>query len=211
MGTRAGNLTLLGGRLCLDFANTVDWRVSDGPREWLNSYADLLAWSHHAGILAETDMRRLAAAARSHPAEAAAVLARATTLREAVYRIFKAALDCRVPDQGDLAIFNAELCGALTRLRIVPVAEGFAWDWQAGEPAFDLMLWPIARSAGELLASEDLNKARECADERCGWLFLDTSRNRTRRWCEMKSCGNRAKARRHYAQTTKVRDRRGQD
>jgi predicted RNA-binding Zn ribbon-like protein len=105
------------------------------------------------------------------------------------------------PPAADLAAFNAELARSLARSRIVLTAEGFAWDWTDGGDALDQMLWPVVRDASDLLTSEELDRVGQCADDRCGWLFLDSSRNRSRRWCSMEDCGNRAKARRHYQRT----------
>lgn len=198
--TWAGNLDLLGGRLCLDFANTVDWHSSDHPKEWLTSYSDLVAWSRHAGILTEEQAQNLDRMAEREPEEASRVLKAATTLREALYRIFSAVASQRQINKPDLAILNITLSKALSHFQIVPSGDGFTVKWN-GEGELDWMLWPIVWSAAELLRSEDLRKVRECAGEGCGWLFLDTSKNQTRRWCSMKSCGNRAKAKRHYRKT----------
>jgi predicted RNA-binding Zn ribbon-like protein len=199
--TWAGNLDLIGERLCLDFANTVDWHASDHPKEWLTSYADLLAWSRHARALTEAQAQILARAAESRQDEAASVLERAVTLREAVYRIFSAIAAGREPSAADLDVLNIELAQALTHLQITPTDRGFAQTW-TGKDELDQMLWPIVWSAAELLTSDqDLERVRECPGDGCGWLFLDTSRNRTRKWCSMDSCGNRAKARRHYRKT----------
>ena len=205
--TNAGTLKLLGGRLSLDFANTVDGHASDHPVEYLTSYSDLVAWSQHVGILTDHQVQRLLEEAARHPVTATAVLERAIALREAIYRIFSAISHGRPPQAADLATYNAELSGALARSRIVSTAEGFAWDWRRAEDALDRMLWPVVRDAAGLLTSEKLDRIEECADDRCGWLFLDVSRNRSRRWCAMEDCGNRAKARRHYERKRAVRRR----
>jgi len=203
--TWAGNLELVGGRLCLDFANTVDWHASDHPREWLTGFSDLAAWSRHAGALTEGQARSLVRAAESGAEEAASVLERAITLREALYRIFSAIAARRSVEPADLATLNTALATALMHLRVIPADEGFTWDWAAGQGELDRMLWPVAWSAARLLTSKDLDRVRECPGDGCGWLFLDTSKNRTRKWCSMESCGNRAKARRHYRKTHKQR------
>ncbi len=78
---------------------------------------------------------------------------------------------------------------------------GFRWDWVGSPVPVERLLWSVARSAGELLTASELDRIRECASDRCSWLFLDCSRSRRRRWCDMKTCGNRAKARRHYQRT----------
>ena len=186
------------GRLCLDFAETLENQFSKRQRESLNSYSDLVSWSKQAGIVTDTEAKRLVREGTIRPADAAAVFKRAIALRQAVYGIFSAVSGGRQPHAADLAILNAELTGALTRCGIVPTAGGFAWDWADDENALDRILWPVVQSAATLLTSGDLAKVRGCASPDCSSLFLDTSRNRSRRWCEMKTCGNQAKARRHY-------------
>ena len=206
-GTKASTLKLLGGRLSLDFVNTADWHASDHPVEFLTSYPDLVAWSQHVGILTNHQAQRLLKEAARRPVDASAVLERAITLREAIYRIFSAISRGRPPQAADLATFNVELSGALAQSRIVSTAEGFTWDWADAEDTLDWMLWPVAHDAAGLLTSEELDRVGQCADDRCGWLFLDTSRNRSRRWCSMEACGNRAKVRRHYERKRAVRMR----
>lgn len=196
--TSAGTLKLLGGRLSLDFANTADWHASDHPIEFLTSYAELVAWSQHVGILTGPEAQHLLKAAVRRPAEARAVLTRAVALREAIFRLFSTISHGRSPQAEDLATFNAELSTVLAQSQIIQAAEGFAWEWLGDEDALDRVLWPVVRDAAEILTSEALHRVGQCMDDRCGWLFLDLSRNRSRRWCSMKDCGNRAKARRHY-------------
>jgi predicted RNA-binding Zn ribbon-like protein len=102
----------------------------------------------------------------------------------------------------DLAVLNDVLSGALPYMVVTPTWDGFAWDWIDRPDDFDQILWPVARSVSELLTSPHLDRVRKCADDRgCGYLFLDKSKNRSRRWCSMGSCGNRAKAQRHYERT----------
>lgn len=201
----AGALKLVGGRLCLDFTNTIDGRNGREPVEYLNGYADLVIWSYHAGITTETQARGLLDAGERHTDEAAAVLRRALTLREAMYRIFSG---MRAPEsrEHDLAMLNGELSVGMAHACIVETPEGFAWGWDGGGDALDRMLWPVVRSAAELLTSHDVARVRECPGNGgdCAWLFLDTSKNHSRRWCDMESCGNRAKARRHYARRQRV-------
>lgn len=206
-GTNAGSLKLPDERLSLDFANTADWHASDHPVEFLTSYSDLVAWSQGVGILTDHQAKRLLKKAARRPGDATAVLERAIALREAIYQIFSAISHGRPPQAADLATFNAELSRVLAQSRIVSTAEGFAWDWAGAEEALDWMLWPVVHDAAGLLTSEELDRVGQCADDRCGWLFLDTSRNRSRRWCSMENCGNRAKARRHYKRKRTVKRR----
>jgi predicted RNA-binding Zn ribbon-like protein len=194
----AGNLKLVGGRLCLDFANTVDWRTREQPHEWLASYADLVAWSQHAGIVSEQRAHDLREQAVRHPAAAAAVLQQAIALREAMYGIFAAVAGKGTPETADVATLNRVLGGTMSRLQLTFNTDGFTWSWDGEQTSLDQMLWPVIRSAAELLISGDLDRVGTCAAEGCGWLFFDTSRNHSRRWCTMEDCGNRAKARRYY-------------
>ncbi|HKC10644.1 MAG TPA: ABATE domain-containing protein [Vicinamibacteria bacterium] len=188
---------LTGGRPCLDLVNTLDARPTSHPRELLSSYADLLAWGEQAALLSPGQARRLRDRARRRGGEAEAARRRALLLREALYSLFSAAAAGRAVPPRALRLLNDALPRALARLRIVGGRGALGWGWSA-ETEFDRVLWPVIRSAGELLASPARERLRECAAPNCAWLFLDASRNRSRRWCDMSVCGNRAKARRHY-------------
>ncbi|UCF79086.1 MAG: ABATE domain-containing protein [Candidatus Eiseniibacteriota bacterium] len=190
---------LVGGELCLDFANTADWHASDSPHEQLRTYEDLVDWAIHSGILDKASGEQLLLEAARHPSAARGVLKRAVTLRESLYRIFVAAVAAQTPDAANLNILNEELARALRRLRLTCDCSRWAWDWKEDDRALDSMLWPVVRSAADVLTSHKHAKVGQCADDRgCGWLFLDLSKNRSRRWCAMEDCGNRAKVLRHY-------------
>jgi predicted RNA-binding Zn ribbon-like protein len=197
-GGYAGTYDATAGRLCLDFANTLSNRLSDEPHEWLASFTNLVAWGRLVGILSDEVAGSLLQEAAAQPGEAERVLEQALELRETIFRIFSAIASGRSPAAADLDALNAALAQALPHLQIVPEADAFAWNWSDEEDALDRMLWPVARSAGELLTSDELKRVGECQGDGCGWLFLDMSRNHSRRWCDMGDCGNRAKARRHY-------------
>jgi predicted RNA-binding Zn ribbon-like protein len=186
-----------GNNLCLDFANTLQDRSSN-PHDLLKSYGDLVRWGLEGHLLTASDAQKLLAEAASRPAEASTVLERAITLREAIFRIFAMVAEDAAPVQADLDILNEALSQVMPQARIVPTASGFHWDWTGRQEQLDRMLLAVVRSAADLLTSEQLEGVRMCASEDCSWLFLDTSKNHSRRWCDMKSCGNRAKARRHY-------------
>jgi predicted RNA-binding Zn ribbon-like protein len=190
------------GLLPLDFANTAEWHASPDPIEKLTSYDDLVGWSQQAGLLAGDDADALIGLAGEKPTEAAAVLQEALALREAIYAIFSAVAAGGAPPGGAMDPFNAALAGVFGRARIEPSGAGFAWSWPGSSDALDGMLGPILLATAELLTSDDLKRVGECADDHgCGYLFYDTSRNHSRRWCSMESCGNRAKARRHYGRS----------
>jgi predicted RNA-binding Zn ribbon-like protein len=203
--THAGNLKLIGGWLCLDFVNTVDWRNSDHPHEWLTKYSDLVSWSRHTGILTDNEARNLLRKGELGPADAKTVVEQAIILREALYRIFSAIANHHLPSPSDITTLNTELSKAMAQLRLVPMADSYSWIYAFKDNALDRMLWSIVRSAADLLTSNKLNRISQCSAEDCGWLFLDISRNRSRRWCDMKDCGNRAKARRHYQRERSLR------
>ena len=196
---------LVGGRLSLDFCNTAGDRGTEDPQEWLWSYAAFVNWSQHAGLLTSEEAERLRRMAADRPAEAAATVEQAIDLREAIYRILSAVAGDRSPDAGDLDRLNVSLAEAMPHLRVVQTADGFGWAWDGASDALDRMLWPIVWSAAELLHTAELAHVRECANDHCSWLFLDLSRNHSRRWCDMRNCGNLVKARRHYARQTASR------
>ena len=194
------DLRLLGERLCLNFANTVDPRQGDHPREFLTGYPDLLAWSVRVGVLDAAAGRELTEAAGRDPAGADQAYADAVRLREVMYRVFSAIAAGNAPPEVDLATLNQALASSLAHARLEPDGAGYRWGWRTDPPALDRMLWPVLRSAGDLLTSDELDRVKECPGlGDCGWIFLDTSKNASRRWCSMEGCGSRAKMRRQYA------------
>lgn len=192
---------LIGGSPCLDFVNTLEWRGAERPAERLASYDDLATWSARAGLLSPRDVEALQHRAAAHPKLAEATLRRVYVLREALHRLFTGA----TARDADLAAVNAELDHAPARRCLALTGDGFAWTRQQRNARLEAMLWPIVWSAAELLVERPPGptpaRVKACADADCGALFYDTSRNRSRRWCAMEDCGNRAKARRHYART----------
>jgi predicted RNA-binding Zn ribbon-like protein len=194
----AGNIKLCGGSLCLDFVNTVHCYGCANMGEYLNNYKDLVAWSRHVGTMSADEAKTLSHRAVRHPAEAKRVHRRAIELREAIYRIFTITPEGRTPAEEDLAVFNEYLSGALMQSAIVKKDDGFCLETTGNKEKLDWMLNPVIRSAADLIVSKELKQVKKCADPTCGWLFLDTSRNRSRRWCDMRACGNRAKASRFY-------------
>ena len=188
---------LSGGALCLDFANT--WSDRERPdSDHLGAYSDLLAFASQTKLLSDAEVSRLAGRAEEDPPAAEAALALSRDLREDLYRIFSALAASRLPDAADLERLNIALPEALSRLRLERRDTEFVWAWAATEDPLEAPLWPILRSAAELLTSMERTLIRECGGNSCTWLFLDRSRNRSRRWCSMETCGNRAKAQRHY-------------
>jgi predicted RNA-binding Zn ribbon-like protein len=201
-GYDEGVFNLDAGRVCLDFANT----LSSTSGEHLNSYADLVAFAAESGLLTPDDGPWLRAEGERHRAAADGVLVRARRLREAIYAIFSSIAAGTPPEEHHVAQLNAELATTLPHARVEadPSAGEFRWTWSGLK--LDAPLWGITRSAADVLTSrEDLRRVRECGGVGCRWLFLDTSKNRSRQWCSMQSCGNRHKARRHYQRLRSAR------
>jgi predicted RNA-binding Zn ribbon-like protein len=201
--TPAGYLfELTGGALCLDLANTVDERASDQPIELLKDFQDLLDWAVQAGAVTRAEALSLATEASRQPAAAAATLGRVRQFREAIFTVCRAAAERHPVPHNALAILNRTIARSLANRRLVGSGRGFALAWRRSDrPDLDRVLWAAAASAADLLTSPDLARVKVCPGRGCAWLFLDRSRNGTRRWCDMSVCGNRAKARRHYARS----------
>ncbi len=187
-------------KLCLHFANTLDWHASHQPQESLNTYSDLVNWSVSAGLLNANEAGQLILLAEESAEQADNLLRQAVTLREAIYRIFSGLAKQKPPDIDDLEIINHTLATGMARARLFVAPKGYQWGWVRLAEPLEGILWPIARSAALLITDPSmLARIGQCQDEHgCGHLFLDLTRNHSRRWCSMKSCGNRAKAQRHY-------------
>lgn len=198
-GTHAGSLPLIGGALCLDFTNTVSGlHEGEHEREHLGTYEHLVAWAAHAGAVPPAEAKMLLARAREDSAGANRALHRALGVREVVHQIF-AAIARGVPlPERTLDSLNAALAEALRHARVIERDDGFIWSWDDFTLRLEAPFWPVLRSAAELLTTGQLDRIKQCPYPHCGRLFLDHSKNKSRRWCEMSVCGNRTKARRHY-------------
>lgn len=185
---------LVAGNLCLDFLNTVEWRGNPERRiERLTDYDELLVWAAAAGVLDEAAAERCRAEAAERPIEATEILQQAVSVRENLADLLN-----RQQGFHTLADVNILLRQIPRDVALRGRGDGFAWRFSGGDRLADV-LWPVLWSAGALLTSRELDRLSHCQNQDCGWFFLDHSRNRSRRWCSMDSCGNRAKARRHYA------------
>jgi predicted RNA-binding Zn ribbon-like protein len=209
-------LEQIGGAAALDFANT---REGDPEPEHLHGYDDVVAWAAHSGVIDTATARRLTSAARGGTADRA--FERALRLRAAIDATFRALAAGREPAPGPLAELAAFEAEAIAHGRLVrvpnegrgsvtasgdgseaaigpgpsPPAARFDWSWEGGD--LDRVFWPVARSAVDLLRDGPLDRLKTC--HVCPWLFLDLSRNRSRRWCSMNECGGRDKMRRYRA------------
>jgi predicted RNA-binding Zn ribbon-like protein len=207
---RPPHFELLGGRVCLDFANTLGGIRGGKTFEHLEDYGDLLAWAAESGLLTEAHGRKLRAATTRQPQVAKQVFARGLKLREAIYAIFSSGAEGKRAPAPALAILNNELMKAMTNTRIVQTSTAFDWQLAPELSGIFLPIQAVARDAAELLTSRHLTEVRECAKDTCGWLFLDASRNHSRLWCDMRLCGNRAKQARHrtkFSEASGIREK----
>lgn len=190
---------LRGGHLSLDFVNTVSWRLSENPKELLGTPEDLIQWAKKVGILKREMAASWKQAAVKKAEHAESLRLRAIELRELCYRLFESLMREARPSRRDLSLLNQYVRDLSGDAVLQWTANGFVWKRQS--PLLDpsTILDPILRSATEILTSDLARNVAQCEDDRgCGWLFLNRSRSKARRWCSMSDCGNRAKAKRHY-------------
>jgi predicted RNA-binding Zn ribbon-like protein len=187
--------------LCLDYANTRYWRGTEPPTEELNALADVLAWHQARDIVPKDVATALRAWWTGRQRQAGVAFAEALALREALYRMFSAVAAGAAPAAADLAVLNRALARAPTRARLRHTPSGYAWEVPRLRPAMPDLLAPVLWSAADLITGTRLARVRRCANDKCLYLFVDDSRNGTRRWCSMSMCGNRAKAHRHYVKS----------
>jgi len=184
--------------LCLAFANTRFWRGRDLPTETLGDIDDLLGWLANTAQIPPQTIEAVGKRLRRHPNDAAALFTDAIAVREAVYRAFSALAESETVEQKDLALLNRRLAEAPDRETLARAKGGYAWEVKTIDVSAAGLLAPVLWSAADLLTNADRRRVRRCANDACLWLFVDESKAGTRRWCDMASCGNRAKSRRHY-------------
>ena len=200
---RPPKFELIGGPVCLDFMNTLDDRYSSEPKELLKSYLDLARFAEDAGILDVHLVDHLFQLSQQDPNAAKHALEAAIQLREAMYAVFWAIVTRKAVPAAALFTLNQYVQVAAQHATLVTGRTHLEWKFEPARSNFQAPLWPIARSAADLLSSDELSLVRACASKTCLWLFLDTSKNHRRRWCDMTKCGNRAKFQRFYRRQKK--------
>jgi predicted RNA-binding Zn ribbon-like protein len=188
-------LEVIGGAVCLDFVNTIDPRHALPRHEFLVDYDALLAWAVRVGAVGSAEHADLARCAAQHGQEAQDVVLRAIRFREALYLLLAPGTRDD-PEDDTLAVVNAEVRTTMTATVVEAAPSGYRLSWTPSDD-LDRVIWPVVRSAVEVLTTARLHRVRECQGHGCGWLFLDVSKAGRRRWCSMTSCGNREKAKRH--------------
>ena len=189
---------LSGGNLALDFVNTVSNRPTAEPIERLTDYNHLVFFGLESNLYPMRSVDHLYMRAGQAPGVAKSALQKAIQFREALFAIFSAVVEHRAIPGNALQQLTLMLQEAMAHGRLVHSGHRFAWEWTSMNIHLESALWPIARAAADLLLSDELEHLRMCASDDCAWLFIDRTKNHRRRWCDMKTCGNRVKARRHY-------------
>jgi predicted RNA-binding Zn ribbon-like protein len=185
----------IGGDVSTDFTNTKSGRTEGSGHEHVQTYADIVEFTRLAGVLKAGEARRLIAEAQRRPERAAQIHRRAVALREAAFRAFERVIQGRDPSHEDLQLISAEAAEALGHRQMVKTSDEFVWAWPASDD-LSRPLWPIARSVSDVLTSaEDRSRLRECSDDACAWLFIDRTKNQSRRWCDVNTCGSRNRVR----------------
>ena len=186
-----------GGALCRDFCNSGGSTRRASGTEWIAGFSDLVDWLETAEAVTPGQAARFRRAGAASPRAAAQVWSRAIKFREALFRVLNAKAESGSVASEDLATIEAEHAQAVSFARLSWTGEGYAWSLDPSAAALDAAMQPLVESAVSLLTSAKLEQLRRCGNSTCYWLFIDETRNHSRRWCEMASCGNVVKVRRH--------------
>jgi predicted RNA-binding Zn ribbon-like protein len=193
----------VGGDASLDLVNTVDWTRHGLIQERLTDYARLTRWAEGAGVLSKADAQALRRKATAKPAEAKRAHEAALRLRDVLQRLYASIAAGKRSDPAWEEL-NGLLGEALRHLRVSPLRKGQAvaeWEWHGVEEILESVLWPVLRSAANLVTSDEARRIRVCGSPDCGWMYVDRSRNGLRRWCQMETCGTIEKSRRRSERT----------
>ena len=197
---------IVGGNPALDLLNTQSGPAGEPPEDdVLNDYRDVLAWASHVGVLSAAEARSLGRQARLRPADANAAFRRVVETRAYLHDLFEALAHERPPAQADLLRLQRDAADALAHGRIAPALGEYRWSWTEPED-LGRPLWPIVHAALTLLTDGPRDRVKGCSS--CRFLFIDESKNRSRRWCSMEDCGAEDKMRNYVARRATARARR---
>jgi predicted RNA-binding Zn ribbon-like protein len=189
------DLKIVGQRTAINFINTIDWRGKENPEDYINDYTDLINWSTITGIITQKEAETLKEISQRNPEKASESLMRAISFREAAYRTLQSISIGESPSPEDKELLDSEMLNMFGYLKLNLKEKQLVLN---GQLDFNHILRLIVKDLVELMTSDELNRVKRCQSEECGWLFIDSSKNRSRKWCQMRGCGNRAKARRYY-------------
>lgn len=193
------------GDLSLDFLNTLDPHAETiAERDSLKAFTHVIEWAAQVGVISASQRSQQILIANQDPQAAEVTFRQTVQFRESLFRLVLAKLEHQEPDPVVLSRFNEVLSAAFSHLQLHTTPSSYDLRLSM-EPQLYSLLWPIACAACQLLTSESSQFIRRCSDESCLGFFIDRSKNHSRRWCDMKVCGNRAKARQHYSQKTNRR------
>ena len=202
--SRAASLAMVGGELALDFANTSSGRGSTGHHEHLRAAGDVIDWAEHARAILPEDAEWLRDMTLQDPQLAQKLLGAALALREDIYGLGAELAAGHAAPREKIDRIAAVQASALAKATLQPIEGRYAWSWVAKTSPIEAVLGPISLSAITMLMQADLTRIKQCPGEKCGWLFFDATKNKSRRWCEMEVCGNRAKQKRLVARMRKT-------
>ena len=185
------------GHPALELVNTLDLRFSAQVVDLIPTYKDLLRFATQLELLTAEQARKLGRSVEEKAAQR--VLASTVELREALAAFLYGTMEGGKPPAAQIQILEQQFHAAALHRRLLVGGTHLEWSWSGVERNAEIPLWILAQAAADLLVSSDAEFIKDCGDPTCRWLFLDTSKNHTRRWCDMKTCGNRMKARRHQA------------
>jgi predicted RNA-binding Zn ribbon-like protein len=201
--TGVARMRIVGGNVALDFVNTRSGPPAGPPDDdILNGYEDLLAWTRHVGLLTDSQVARGRRHARDDPDGARAMHERTLRIREDLDELFRAIATGQSPPARCLAALRDEEVDAIGHAQLVTTDGRFEWRWLRGDD-LGRPIWPVIHSAAGLLTTGPLDRIKDCAG--CRFLFVDESKNRSRRWCNMEDCGTAAKIRRYVARRAAAR------
>jgi predicted RNA-binding Zn ribbon-like protein len=187
------------GHPALELVNTLDLRFSAQMVDLIPTYKDLLRFATQLELLTAEQARKLGRSVDAK--EAQRVLTSTVELREALATVFYNRMEGGKPSAAQIQILEQHFHAAALHRRLLAGDAHLEWSWSGVERQPQIPLWMLAQTASDLLVSNDAELVKDCGDPTCRWLFLDVSKNHTRRWCDMATCGNRMKARRHHART----------
>jgi predicted RNA-binding Zn ribbon-like protein len=192
-------LPFLGGNLSLDFLNTVHDRHEEPLRNLLQNYLDVVTWVHLADAISNSQKENLLRLGQENQLQANQIYKDALQLREAFYDAVIDLINGDVVSPISMHLINQWLPKAFSNLEFTQLEYRLALDWKEENFGLESILWPIIRSFADLVTTDECNRIKQCPN--CGYLFVDNSKNKSRRWCSMEICGNRVKARRFAKRT----------
>jgi predicted RNA-binding Zn ribbon-like protein len=192
-------IRLDGGNLSLNFVNTIHDRYEEPLEDYLHNYLDLITWANFADAINSSQKKRLLQRSRENQEEANQVYKDSIQLREAIYQCVVSLINRDEVSAVNMQVINQWVSKAFSNLELAQLDNSFVLDWKAENSGLESVLWPIIRSFADLVTSDDRGRIKQCSN--CGWVFVDNSKNKSRRWCSMETCGNRVKAQRHADKT----------